>query len=475
MSNLSSKYRYVAKNSIALFIGNFASKLLVFFLLPLYTSILTTSEYAVADLINTTIGLLHVVFSLSFSDAILRFAMDERNDKTKILTVGLSVFAVGGIVVGGIGFVVYFIPAFKTYSEYALVAVLLYVSSSLEKLFASFVKGLENIKLISIVGVISTCVVITSNLIMLVLLKWGITGYLLSYVLSHFVACVVYFFAGRVYRYLRFERVERKFFFQMLAYSAPLIFTQICWQLDASAAKYIVNFFSDDATVGMLSAALKIPAVLTLVITLFSQAWNLSAIKEDGTEGSKEFYGNMFDVYWSLIVLVSSGMIIGVELLAHILLKGDFLYAWRYIPFHILAFVCNSISSFLGSFYLAKKQTKALLRAVLLGTGINIALNIVLFPQIGLVGTGVAAIVGYLTIAWLRLNNCMKEKIFFFNKWKVFFSFFIMVLLSVCMTFGSGILMYIISCILFILILIVNLPSVFGLLKKLFVAYFQKN
>ena len=183
MSNLSAKYRYIAKNSIALFIGNFASKLLVFFLLPLYTSVLTTSEYAVADLINTTIGLLYIVISLSFSDAILRFAMDKQNDKTKILTAGLSVFAVGGIIAVGIGVGLYFIPAFKTYSEYAFVAVLLYVSSSLEKLFASFVKGLENIKLISIVGVISTCVVIASNVIMLVFLRWGVTGYLLSYAL----------------------------------------------------------------------------------------------------------------------------------------------------------------------------------------------------------------------------------------------------------------------------------------------------
>ena len=50
-------YKYLAKNIGVLALSNFATKLLSFFLVPLYTSILTTEEYgtcrmgSVADLL----------------------------------------------------------------------------------------------------------------------------------------------------------------------------------------------------------------------------------------------------------------------------------------------------------------------------------------------------------------------------------------------------------------------------------------
>lgn len=475
MSNLSSKYRYIAKNSIALFIGNFASKLLVFFLLPLYTSILTTAEYAIADLINTTSGLLMIVLSLAISDAILRFAMDESNDKSQILTIGFLIFAIGGILAIAIGIGIYYLPAFATYSEFALISVLLYISSSLERILSSFVKGLENIKLISIVGVISTCVVIFSNIIMLVFLKWGITGYLLSYVLAHFVACLLYFFWGKVYRYFRIQRVDKFCLVQMLRYCTPLIFTQICWQLDASAAKYIVAFFADETAVGLLSAAHKIPAILTLVTTLFMQAWNLSAIKENGTEDSTEFYGSVFDIYMSVILLGAGALILFSQLLGAILLQGDFYIAWRYIPFYIFAFVFNSISGFLGSFYLAKKQTKSLMGAVVLGTTINIVLGIILFKLIGLIGMGIAASIGYAAIALLRLWKCHREKIFSYSKIKVYTSLIILCFLCVCMTLGKGIFMYSIAGLLFAILIGINISSILVFSKKLFKSVLKRR
>ena len=467
MADLSGKYRYLARNSIALFVGNFASKLLVFFLLPLYTAVLTTEEYAIADLISTTSKLLFVVLSLSVSDAMLRFAMDKKYDKSQILLAGLSVWGMGVPVTVGIGICLYCIPAFGDFADYAVIAVALYLFTALEHVLSCFVKGLEKIRLISVVGVISTGIVTVSNIVMLVLFRWGITGYLLSYVLAHFVACVIYFFAGKVYRYLRVQRLDMRLLKQMLAYSVPLIFTQICWQLDASAAKYIVKGFSDDATVGLLSAAMKIPAVVTMVTTLFTQAWNLSAIKENDAEDSKEFYDSMFEIYMSVIVLGGGALILGSEILGAILLRGDFFVAWRYVPFHILAFVCNSITAFVGSFFLAKKQTKTLVAAVALGAALNIVFNIVLFPRIGLVGTGISATIGYLTISLLRLRKCEKDKTFSYNKVTMLISFVLLLTLSICMTYGKGIGMYVIGSVLFAAIMAVNMPSVFKFVKRI--------
>lgn len=42
------------KNTSLLMLGNIGSKMLSFILIPIYTSILTTSEYGIFDLLSTT-------------------------------------------------------------------------------------------------------------------------------------------------------------------------------------------------------------------------------------------------------------------------------------------------------------------------------------------------------------------------------------------------------------------------------------
>lgn len=82
------KYKYLFKNIGLLTLSNFATKLLSFFLVPLYTSVLTTGQYGTYDLFNTTIGVLIPILTLNILYAILRFGMDKAYDKDAIVTLG---------------------------------------------------------------------------------------------------------------------------------------------------------------------------------------------------------------------------------------------------------------------------------------------------------------------------------------------------------------------------------------------------
>ena len=62
------RYRYLLKNIGLLTLSSFATKLLSFFLVPLYTNILSTTEYGTYDLFNTTIGVLLPILIISEKD-----------------------------------------------------------------------------------------------------------------------------------------------------------------------------------------------------------------------------------------------------------------------------------------------------------------------------------------------------------------------------------------------------------------------
>ena len=49
------RYKFLFKNIGLLTLSSFATKFISFFLIPLYTNILTTTEYGIYDLFNATI------------------------------------------------------------------------------------------------------------------------------------------------------------------------------------------------------------------------------------------------------------------------------------------------------------------------------------------------------------------------------------------------------------------------------------
>ena len=105
-----SRGRYLAKNTAIFAIGNVASRLISFFLVPLYTNILTTAEYGVVDLVNTLCTVLAPILILNINEAVMRFALDKGANYKKIMSTGLTVF-VGAIF--GVFWLYQLLPCFQ--------------------------------------------------------------------------------------------------------------------------------------------------------------------------------------------------------------------------------------------------------------------------------------------------------------------------------------------------------------------------
>lgn len=95
---MNEKYRYLRNNVIIMSISTFGTKILSFLLVPLYTAILTTTEYGVADLITTTATLLVFVLTINISSSVLRFVIEKKEKGNQILSFGIRVMLRGTLV-----------------------------------------------------------------------------------------------------------------------------------------------------------------------------------------------------------------------------------------------------------------------------------------------------------------------------------------------------------------------------------------
>lgn len=77
------KEKYLFKNTFIITIGKICTQLITFFLLPLYTAVLSTEEYGIVDLVTTLSMLLLPVITFQVEQAIFRELLENRTNKKK--------------------------------------------------------------------------------------------------------------------------------------------------------------------------------------------------------------------------------------------------------------------------------------------------------------------------------------------------------------------------------------------------------
>ena len=166
------RYKYLLKNIGLLTLSSFATKLLSFFLVPLYTNILTTTEYGTYDLFNTTIGVLLPILTLNIQEAVMRFSIDEKNSRKSIVTIATRYLLISNVfVILGLS-INYTFEISVIVKEYALFFFLMFFTQSLSGMITMYIRGIDRISDLSISSVIASIITICLNILFLAVFRW---------------------------------------------------------------------------------------------------------------------------------------------------------------------------------------------------------------------------------------------------------------------------------------------------------------
>ena len=166
------KSKLLLKNLGILTISNFASKILVFMLVPLYTGVLSTTEYGIYDLAVSTVSLMVPVLSLNIVDAVMRFMMDKNYDKNEVATIGIKYISYSVVIIAIFLAVFNYLGIWQEIKGLEFYIFLYYLFYILNQYFIQLAKGLEKIGYMGIAGVIGTITMIATNVFFLLVFKW---------------------------------------------------------------------------------------------------------------------------------------------------------------------------------------------------------------------------------------------------------------------------------------------------------------
>lgn len=462
--------KYLLKNISLLTLGQFGSKILSFLLVPLYTNILTTTEYGTYDIINSTIALLIPILTLNIADSALRFSIDKDNEKTEVLKVCLHYLVFSIVLIAILLIIINLFGVFDIIREYQFEFVFLYIVTALSSILTNYIRGLEKIKVIAISGIISSFIIILLNIIFLVALKWGLRGYFWATIIGILFQIIYCTFYIENKRKIVYKKTNKKLKKEMIIYSKPMIINNIAWWINNLSDRYVIIGLCGVAANGIYSVSYKIPSILTIFQNIFNQSWILSAIKDFDKEDENNFFTNTYNRYNIIMIIVCSSLIIFTRFIAKLLYAKEFYTAWNYVPFLLISVVFGALSGYLGGIYGAVKDTKMFAKSTFISAIINVVLNIILVRIIGPIGAAIATAISYIIIWIIRLKGIKKYINLKYNLYKDISAYVILFLQSsVLYILDESIIYYTVQFVLLFLIIIIyknNIKNVFKFIKK---------
>ena len=291
------------KNTFIIAIGKFSTQVLSYFLLPLYTSILSTSEYGTYDLLVTICIFVIPLITIMMEESMFRFLIDEETEtgKKKVMSTACIYALVSTIIWCSLGYLVLIIIGY----QYTTVFILYMISSILMKLTNGISRGLSKIKIYSLSNVILSILTILLNILFIAVFKWGVYGLLYSTVIANVSTCLFVLFKLKVYDYVKPRYYNKNKLKVMIKYSFPLVPNNISWYIINISDRIVVTSVLGSSVNGIYAMANKFPNIMNNFSSFFFTAFKENvaiAVKKDNYE---KYYNEIYVIVHNAFIAIS--------------------------------------------------------------------------------------------------------------------------------------------------------------------------
>lgn len=389
-------------------IGRIGTQVISFFLLPLYTSILSTNDYGEYDFVVTLVSFLIPLITLVLEESMFRFLIDiNQSDIERKSVISNTFFC---IVLNGFIFTLFilFINIFINY-KYMYIMMIYTWMNILITLSSSLTRGTGNIKLYSISNFFVSVLIIFFNILFLVMFHMGIVSMFLSSIISNFIISIIVFKITNVFEYINIDFFNKELIKEMLTYSIPLVPNNLSWTIINLSDRLVIKMFLGNEANGIYAIANKFPFLVSTFFNFFYIAWKEVSAKivneDDPSTSFALFYSIIYDGMMIAVIII----ILILPIIFKFLISSNYSESYSYIPILLLATFYFCIANYLGGIFTAYKETKVIGITTFIGAVINIIINLLLMKQFGVVIASISTFISNYIVFIIRYE---KSKMF---------------------------------------------------------------
>ncbi|MEL7509449.1 MAG: oligosaccharide flippase family protein [Cyanobacteria bacterium J06554_1] len=381
-----------------------------FLILPIYTRILSTSDYGILDLVMVFGNLVNLTISLEISQGIARFYPDEK-DVSKQKLYASSAFW------------------FSTFCYILFLIISLSFSSSLSNLILQdsnrvlifriglvyiFFNGLVYFiqsqlrwefrsKQYAILSTVVSFSIAIGSVFLGYFLNWKLHGVLLGMLIAHLIG---YIYGIIILRESIDLRVDLDLLSQMLKFSSPLVPAGIAVFISTYIDRIMINHFLSLDEVGIYSLGFRLASITTLIIIGFQRALTPLIYSHYSEEDTPRHLALIFRLFIAIsLVFILCISIFSKEIL-WLITNPNYYSASTVIVFLALSILFANMYIFTPGISIVKRSY-IIFWINFAGAVLNVVFNWLLIPTYGLMGGAFATLLGsiFVFLAYLVFSQ----------------------------------------------------------------------
>lgn len=400
---MSSGIKALLQGSAILAISNISLKAINFFLLPLYTTHLTSTQLGITDTVANLSSLVLTVLVLALDGAYSTFFYDEDSEeyRKKIFSTVWITLAAGSLLCL---VVMFFSPLISTTifgtDEYAAVICISLFGVGMQLWALPYALDLRirnKMTLFSVVTVTGAAVAVALNVLFVVVLNLGYYAMIISSALTATLQVLLYRILCK--KQASFKAYDISLIKAMLKYSIPLMPATISFWVINLSCTYIMLRYSTVAEVGIYGIANRFATVLTTVTSAVQVSYTAYAFQTLGTEGAENKFVRIVNAYFLFVALICFTVSIYGKEIVTLMTTPEYWRAYEFLPGIMFGQLAYTLSTFFGYGISFVKKSYYSTISSLVAALVSVTLNFALIPHLGGLGASISALGSYIVIA----------------------------------------------------------------------------
>lgn len=391
------KLKKLISHTVVYGLGSSGTRLIGFFLIPVYTRYLTPVDYGVLALVAMLDQLLFIVMNMGQSTALFRtyFNHDNPSDRQTVLTTSLWLILMAALPVGLLALVLseplaVLLTGSGGYVVWVAIGIGAVTFKTLLRLPFAVLRANEESRRYAWFSFARTGAGMVLAIVFVVGLHLGGRGVLLSQLVGELIMCAVLLPLTLKGLRLRFSRRDAG---DLLGYGIYLLPSGLLNFVLHLGDRYFLQHFASLATVGLYALGYRFAELMNFIMSAFQLAWPQFLFANRKSPDAPALYARVFTYVMAVMGFVWLGLALFAQDLVHVMAAPAFREAYRVVPWIAGSFLFDALAVVgnVGMPMHRKVKYRPLILAVVVG--LNVGLNFALVPSWGASGAAITVLV----------------------------------------------------------------------------------
>lgn len=437
-------------NRLKLFISNFLvyglggiiGKIIPLIMLPIITRLMPdTTYFGLNDISVMIVSFATYLGIMGMYDAMFRLFFDHEDDEyrksicssTLAFTLFTSIFIFAVMLILRTTLSQLFFGS-ERYENLLLLSAVSALIGTTNSIVSAPTRFLNKRKIFLITNTISP--LISYGISIPLLLKgWYIIALPLASVASVLFIEIIFWCLNK--KWFSFKKIDMKLVKQMLLIALPLVPNFLIYWIFNSADRLMIAKMLGNNYTGIYALGGKFGNVSQLIYAAFAGGWQYFAFSTMKDKDQVQLNSHVFEYLFAITAVASIFMVTFSELIFKMFFVGDYIQGAIIAPYLFTAPLLLMLYQTGCNQFLIIKKTWPNLCILSLGAVINVVLNYILIPWVGIEGAAIATLIGYLVSVIICVMALLRHNLFVISKRLIalllfFISYFVVWRLKLC-------------------------------------------